>query len=285
MERYSSLVPLFLFTSFLSIAISIVIGVSLIAIFLPESMDQISFLLLWALVFTFAGGISAGLHVGNIRAGILTWRNFLHSPLSQEIVLSTAFGFILSVTIVSILILGIETGVLILLGLGCLCGILVMISIGQVYNLPRQITWRGSVSSLGLLVHTLLMASIIALLINPEMVVWFHTIMLRACYILVSLELLILIYRLRGFIRLQNKSDLLVFPQFIPLILINYMLMIGFLIVIFALFLSDLPRFVLVIQIILLILDRITFYASVAPQSPKSIVAIAKKERMKNALL
>jgi DMSO reductase anchor subunit len=282
-EKFSGMIPLIIFTSLLPAAIGIETGITITCFFKSLSIDIILTGLLWSLVFTLLSGVVVLFHLGHAERGPYIIRGVIHSVLSREIILSLCFSILLVTSALYVYRVGPGTYLPILLALCAVFGIATAFTIGRVYNLPSQITWRGNISSFESIIAAIIISLAVTFVLTDKsrLQIAFLTILLM----LIIVEALFVILKLKRFIVLEDSQCVLVFPEQRVLAIVCYVIKLILVVSAFILLIIGHHKEALFFITYGILLDRIAFYASTAIKTPKESMAIIKNERMKAALI
>jgi len=281
-EKFSHTIPLILFTTLLPVAIGLEIGAALAGWTSDINAGARRPVLIWSLGLSILAAIMVSFHLGHPTKGHTSLRGIFHSYLSREIVFGGCFtGLLLVSTIVVYTAPESNLLIFILICTG-IFGLATSFVIGRVYHLSAQISWRGLIPSAGPVLASLLtaLATVFIYTRSTELSGVFRIIF---CLIL-GLDAIFTIIRLTYYIQLKNRSYLLSYPRCKILTISCLCLKIA----LAAFLMLNVIRgpFPMALSFVFLqiLLDRTAFYASAARQTPQTNIAIAKKQRMQDAL-
>lgn len=281
-EKFWSLWPLIFFTVLLPAAVGLAAGSGLVCLFTEIGPKGVLTALWWALGLSVLSGICVSFHLGHVERSMSAVRGIKHSNLSHEILLAYGFGFLLAAGIICIYMSGPEMLVGVVLGLGGILGLATAFSIGRVYKLAGQITWRGIIPALGPITGSMLTAAaifyVLADAFNAPMVFggvfWFF----------LGLDGIFTAKRFRDFLQLEHSQYIMVYPRQKVVVKFCYGVKLLLMAGIVVLFITGYFKTVLIVVGMGMLLDRAAFYASAARKTPKVNIAVAKDERMRAAL-
>ncbi len=283
-EKFSGLISLVFFTALLPVAIGIETGITIAYKFALIPIHLILIALYWSLGLTVLSAIIAASHLGHIERGFYALRGISHSGLSREAVLSFGFGLFLFAGTLVAYKMGHGRVLILLLGTSCLFGLLTIISIGALYNLPSQITWRGDLPSLGMVTGTMLVSVPMICIISRTTGTGLNNHFFFLFTILSVFDIIITAMRWRVFGKIEYKQHILQYPEHEKKVGLCYGLKLVLLVIGPVLFFMENFLIITVSTGILMILDRAAFYTSEAKKTPRVNMAIAKKCRMKAAV-
>ncbi len=282
-EKFSGMIPLIIFSSLLPVAVGIETGVVIVCFVNPLSIDIILSGLLWSLGFTLLSGVFVLFHLGHAERGPLIIHGISHSLLSREVILFLCFGILLVANIFYLLSAGQGTLVVTLLTVCAVSGVATVFTIGRVYNLPFQIMWRGNISSFGPFIGSMVIALAVTFILSGR--AGLQTTFLVLLLVLVIVDALISILKLKRFIVLGSSQFVLVFPKQRVFVMVCSVIKLILNVSAVVLLIVGHYKVTLFLLTYGLFLDRTAFYASSAMKTPKEEMAILKNERMKAALV
>jgi len=233
-------------------------------------------------VLSLLSGICVSFHLGHVERSMSAVRGIKHSSLSHEILLAYGFGFLLAVGMVCIYMSASEMLVNIVLGLGGILGLGTSFSIGRVYKLAGQITWRGIIPGLGPITGSALTGGAIFFALAGEIEVpmaW-----LGVFWLILGLEGIFTAKRWHDFVRLEHSQYIMAYPRQKALVKFCYGIKLMLTAGVVVLFIMGYFKVVVIVLGLGMLLDRAGFYASAARKTPKVNIAVAKDERMRAAL-
>jgi DMSO reductase anchor subunit len=273
-DRFSSLVPLLVFTSAVTVGAGVVAGCGLAALAGAAGRPETFAALWWGLALTVAGLLASFLHLGHAAKALKAVYGLAHSWLSREAVLAASFLAATLASAVSLLLNASWTEPLILAAAGL--GLATTLTIGFVYILPGQRGWRGPGNAFGPLVASFYLGAAVAL--GCTWAEWPWWLFLP----LLVLDLLLALLRLAVFC--STKAVTPIFPRLWGLTSAAHALRLLFGTALpAALALYDarpIPFFIAAT----IVLDRFALYAGTVQTRPSSEVARVKAERMAQAV-
>ncbi|KPK73028.1 MAG: hypothetical protein AMJ79_15400 [Phycisphaerae bacterium SM23_30] len=281
-KKFSALIPLILFTALLPAAIGIEAGAALASFATVGTPEAILAVLVWSLGLTILSGTLVLFHPGHVQRGLSAVRGVKHSFLSHEILLACGFAILLVAGILCAHKMGSGTLLRYVLAIDGILGLATAFSIGRVYNLPAQITWRGMAPSLGPVIGSMLTA--VSILYVLKGVIVLPMVLPTTFWLLLALDGLFTVKRFREFILLENREYILAYPRQKAGVNFCYILKFVLTTGIVLLFIIGYYKAVLFLVILQMFLDRIAFYGSAARKTPQANMAAAKNERMRAAL-
>jgi DMSO reductase anchor subunit len=281
-EKFSDMISLILFTSFLPIAAGIATGTAVSYCFSVSPVN----IFIWsqgvALLFTITGAAFVTVHLGKKGRGVYAVKGIVHSYLSLESAVSFLFGLFLFLSFLSFWLSQSRWLTMVALAGAAVFGWLTAIVIGKVYDLRGQLTWRGTVPLLGPLM-TVFLVAIITLIIITDNGGWLR--IMKGCLMTaLGVEVLFLISKLQTFLSLRNQPFVLTYRHLRGWVICLYITKFGIIGIIFLLLIKSLYPPVVYLSAIMILLDRTVFYASGAQATPESNVLSLKSDRMQAAL-
>lgn len=281
-ETFKQQIPLVLFTTLLPAGIGIQIGAVLTGLLEKTAITGLLNQLVLSLICTAASAVIVFFHLGHKGRGARALKGVFHSPLSREIILAMIFGGLLLIDIAFLHRIGLTTLLFVIMGLTGLIGLATALSIGQVYNLTGQVSWRGAVHVTGPLLGTMLLAAASTLsLVNargPQ-----HPVAIVVIF-LVLVEILALGKKGKSYLDAAKIRHQLVFPQLSRLIIGLYLGKTSVLLILLSLTFTPQVQLTPYLAAGAMLLDRLAFYASAAQQTPQAILGHLKEERMQAAI-
>jgi len=280
-EKFSHAIPLILFTTLLPVAMGLEIGAALAVCTGEINTSTLRPILYWSGGFSILAAVLVSLHLGRPTKGPTSLRGVLHSCLSREIVFGGCFAGLLFVSIVVAHTAPENSLLTVLLVCTGIFGLATSFVIGRVYDLATQLSWRGLVPSLGSVLASLLTALLILLMLNrdAEQI----TSVRNYFYLVLILDAFFSVMKLQNYLHLKRNSNILTYPRYQTLVI----LCLGGKLPLAAIVLFVMQKpFLITFSLIglLIVLDRIAFYASAARRTPRSNIAGAKDQRMQAAL-
>lgn len=281
-NKFSGMIPLAIFTSFLPMAIGIVLGITISYLVEPIAVEEIIIGLMWTFIFTFSGGIVVLFHLGHAQKGMYIFRGLSHSALSLEVVLTGFFSAFIVACILLSYKIGPGVTLLIFLSLVSTIGIVTSFTIGKVYNLQPQISWRGPVASLGPAISSVNIALMVAFVVinDPGVKTIFYILFVIAIFD----DVLFTVIRLQKFVVLLKSRFGLVFQKQKVLTIVCYIVKIVLMVCAGVLLKIGYRKEALFFVGYGVFIDRMGFYGSAVMETPRESIAVIKEERMRKSL-
>ena len=281
-EKFTASIPLILFTTLLPIAIGIEIAATLIGLTAFASKTTLLPALILSFTCTLVSALFVFFHLSHKKRGAKAIRGLPHSLLSREIIFAACFGLLLATSIIYIHQIGITTLLSVTMSVCSGFGLATAVTIGLVYNLPSQIAWRGVVNAAGPFLAVVLMATSAAgyfLNIQDS-----HQPIFVFIILVLLVESFSLVKGLKLYLFLENNPHLLSYARLKNVVRACYLAKAILLITLLFLALNRLYQTIIYLGGIMILVNRIAFYASAAQQTPEATIGLLKDERMRAAL-
>lgn len=270
-KKFSDLIPLVIFTSFMTVAAGLMCGITFIELFEPEMVFRFSNLHIITGI-SVAGFSASFLHLAKKVRAVKAVTGVKTSWLSREIIFGSAFMISLFfIYFNQYSELGLSNHLL--FPIVTLFALLTVFSVGMVYNLPAQIAWKGSLNLYSPFLSALLLA------------VTYYQSQIASSYLPVIILLCADFYFFtKRYKLLLSKKNMRIFhfPHLIipSVVYLQIRGIITILLLPLLLILGFVPFYLVGV---LVVIDRITFYSSAIQISPDCGVAQVREQILRQA--
>ena len=271
-KKFSDLIPLVIFTSFMTVASGLMCGLTLMQLFEPEMIFSFENLHIISGITLFGFGASF-FHLSKKLRAVRALFGMKKSWLSREIFFGSIFMFLLLLTFINeYLSLGIHLNIL--FSLAAITSLITVYCVGMVYNLDVQLSWKGSLNLLSPFVSATLIATT------------YYQSQMDSSYIPVILLLALdFYYFMKRYKLLLTKKNLTSFhfPHLIipSIVYLQIRGIITFLLLPLLLILGFVPFY---LPGILVVIDRITFYSSAIQINPEKGISRVRNKILEQAI-
>lgn len=272
-KKFSDLIPLVIFTAFMTVSSGLVCGITFIQLF--ESEMIFSFKNLHIITgISLAGFAASFLHLTKKFRAVRGMAGLTSSWLSREILFGSLFiGVLFLIYLNNYLNLSLSLDLL--FTLATLFSLLTVFTIGMVYNLDAQLSWSGNLNLYSPFVSALLLATT------------FYQSQIDSSYLPVIIFLAADFYFFtKRYKLLLSKKNLKIFhfPNLVipSIVYLQIRGVITILLLPLLLILQFIPFYLVGI---LIIIDRITFYSSAIQINPDCDISQARNRILQNAEL
>ena len=270
-KKFSDLIPLVIFTSFMTVATGLICGLTLMQIIEPDMIFTFNniHIITGITLFGFAASF---FHLTKKFRAVRALFGMKKSWLSREIFFGSLFMFLLSLIYLNHYFnLGIHLNLL--FSVAAITSLITVYCVGMVYNLQTQLSWKGSLNLLSPFISATLIAT-----------TYYQSQMDSSYLPIILLLALDFYYFTKRYKLLLTKKNLTSFhfPHLIipSIVYLQIRGIITFLLVPLLLIFGFVPFY---LPGILVVIDRITFYSSAIQINPDCGVSQVRKKILEQA--
>lgn len=270
-KKFSDLIPLVIFTSFMTVATGLICGVTIMEIIQPEMIFNFHNIHIISGISLF-GFMASFLHLASKTKAVNAMFGIKTSWLSREILFGSLFMLVLCLIYLKGLNI-LDWNLNFLFPLASIFALLTIFSIGMVYNLTAQLSWSGNLNLYSPFISAVLLGTT------------YYQSQMDSSYIpIIVLLALDFYYFTKRYKLLLTKKHLRIFHfQHLVIPSIVYLQVRGIITILLLPLLFILEFIPFYIVGVLVIIDRITFYSSAIQINPNCGIAQVRNRILEEA--